>query len=92
MNLFGDVDAYLLTLTPEEAAVVAKPVPIDHGVGGWQAPLLAVQQRLEGGCVELTDQECRVLHRLAERGSGGYQQRAKILRSAAWRAGWPGMA
>lgn len=80
-----------LTLTTSEAEVVTRPIV---GSGGHQACLRAIVEaiRTDGRAivvVTLSDQQLQKVEKYAyDYGSGGYQDRFRIILSSARRSGW----
>lgn len=87
-NLFGHPTDWTLVFTPAEVEVLQRPLPDPAGDGGWQLALRQVCDGLTDNVATVSDDVLRAIHRYAERGTGGYQQRCRVVRSAAWRQGW----
>lgn len=86
MSLFAE--PIRMTLPPRDVEVVTRPIV---GPGGAQGFLRAIVARLSStGELELDDAELQRVHRYADYndGAGGFQDRFKAIRAAAWRAGW----
>ncbi len=76
-----------IVLTPDEVQLITKTI---EGDGGHQLLLREIQNDLEpDGSMTLDDGTLQRVHRYIEAyGGGGFQDRLKAIRSAAWRAGW----
>ena len=85
-NLFGPVPTWTLHFSPSELREWTKPV--NGPDGGGQILLRSLLAALQGDALTLDDLTLQKVYQTAERGSGGFQQRCKVVRSAAWRAGW----
>lgn len=89
-GLFGATSKIRLTLTEAEHERVTRVIV---GSGGHQLLLRDIVKLLDRApdplSCELDQHTLQRVHRYAESyGSGGYQDRFKAIRAAAWRAGW----
>jgi hypothetical protein len=87
VTLFGTT-SWRLVLTADEIVRATRSIV---GDGGHQGLLAVILPKLDTatGAIELDDDVLQRVHRYIENyGTGGYQDRLRAIRGAAWRAGW----
>ena len=77
---------HTLVLEPSQLAVVNRE--IDETNGGHQNLLRELHQQLTGSMLILSERQLRKVYQYAVAGSGGHQDRFKVIVHAAWRSGW----
>ena len=86
MSLF--CDDIIITMTPSEYALVAKPTDVEGDKGGWQMLLDDIKFESDVWHYRISDQQAQRIYRYACTGTGGYQMRFRALYRALIRAGW----
>ena len=86
MSLF--VPDLIITLTPDEYALVTKPTDVQDDKGGWQMLLDNLLPFRDELSFVVSDQQAQRIYRYAYTGNGGYQMRFRALYRALIRAGW----